>query len=492
MALRFALNWQILIVAILFLGSLITLLSSNVAALSLPEREAEARQRLSEASLRLAQRAAPLLDELGDKKPKPDWHQRLTMITRDVLIDLQGVEGGFYFGGDRNEFTGYAYPNDPHPPPEPPLPPPKVGPKGKNGKDKDKGGPGPAPYSREPPPREKDLILTQCLTSLTLDADAPPVVHVVDVPPSRVMIVTQPVGQARPARMAAWVMVRLRSPEQQAIDLRRYQLSAALALIGILLSLVLTANLGRNLRLERRQRERLREELRRSEHLATLGKLLAGVAHEVRNPLAGIRSTAQLWQRLPEQGRTPEAAEPILRAVDRLNNLVSRLLYFARTGYDERRPVDLNGLVRETLSLLRAQAESQRVVFREELAPALPPLLGSAQALQQVVLNLTMNALQALPQGGTLCCRTRAVDGPSRIELCVADTGPGIAPADRPHLFEPFHTTRPDGTGLGLALCREIVQQHGGHIQLDEEPGWGAVFRVTLPVGARGGEGEGS
>jgi signal transduction histidine kinase len=104
------------------------------------------------------------------------------------------------------------------------------------------------------------------------------------------------------------------------------------------------------------------------------------------------------------------------------------------------------------------------------------------QALQQVVLNLVTNALQAMPHGGTLLCRTHRLQGPPRIELWIADSGPGIAVKDLPHLFEPFHTTRPEGTGLGLALCREIVQQHGGRIELIRQEGWGAVFQVTLPV----------
>ncbi len=222
--------------------------------------------------------------------------------------------------------------------------------------------------------------------------------------------------------------------------------------------------------------------MRRSEHLAALGKLLAGVAHEVRNPLAAIRSTAQLYQRLPEHAHNPASLDAIVQGVDRLNALVSRLLYFVRSGYEERRPVDLNAIVQETLTLLHAQAETQQVVLRTELAADLPPVLGSAQALQQVVQNLTTNAMQAMPGGGALHCRTRRLDGPPRVELEIADTGPGIAPADQAHLFEPFWTTRPEGTGLGLALCREIVQQHGGQIELVRQPGWGALFRVSLPL----------
>jgi signal transduction histidine kinase len=477
---RLAFRWQIILVMVLFVAALATLLSSSLAALWLPSRQDAIRADLSDASRRMAEEAAPLLREPAvesGKEPPPDWHHRLSEISARVLADLP-AEGGFFLAGERSEFTGYAFPNDPHAPPEPveadkrlPLP----------GK-KHKHPPLPPPPRRDPPPRERDVILAQIQASLALDANEPPSVQTLEVGLSRVMIVTQPVGGKRPARLATWVMMRLTGPESLAANLRRYQTATGLALAGILMALVLTIGLGRNLRRERQQREQLREELRRSEHLAALGKLLAGVAHEVRNPLAAIRSTAQLYQRLPPQSRDPAVLDAILHGVDRLNSLVSRLLFFVRSGHEERRPVDVNAIVQETLTLLRAQADSQHVVLRTELASDVPTVSASGQALQQVVLNLAANALQAMPNGGTLLCRTLRLDGPPRIELWIADTGPGIAAAELPHLFEPFHTTRPEGTGLGLALCREIVQQHGGRIELERETGWGAVFRVTLPL----------
>jgi signal transduction histidine kinase len=452
---RFGLRVQIILVVVLFAASLIVLLSSALGALQLPARERQAQQQLTQAVRRMAEEAAPLLDELPMPALNPplNWRQQLTDIVNRVLVNRDGMEGGFYLAGHWDKFFGHAFPTNPDQPPGLPL-------------------------SEDPPPKEKFPIQDQCVNSLSFEE----IVQVRVIGPSRVMIVTEPVGQQRPAKMAAWVMTRLTSPETTAAELFRFQTATGLAMAGILAALVLTANLGRNLRRERRQREQLREELRRAEHFAALGKLLAGVAHEVRNPLAAIRSTAQLYQRLPPETRDPAALDAILHGVDRLNALVSRLLFFARSGHEERRTVDVNAIVQETLTLLRAQAEAQNIVVQTELAPDLPPLVGSMQALQQVVLNLATNALQAMPNGGTLRCRTNRLDGPPRIELCLADTGPGIAAKDLPHLFEPFHTTRPEGTGLGLALCREIVQQHDGCIELIHQEGWGAVFRVTLPL----------
>ncbi len=220
----------------------------------------------------------------------------------------------------------------------------------------------------------------------------------------------------------------------------------------------------------------------RAEHLAVLGKLLAGVAHEVRNPLAGIRSTVQLWERLPDTARTPESIHAVIQGVDRLNEIVSRLLLFARVGdSEERQPVLVNSVLTETLNLLEAQAGSQSVRIERDFDPGLPIVRGSASALRQVFLNLATNALQAMPQGGKLCCRTRHEPQQHVVEICFTDTGPGVPPDVRKRLFEPFFTTRPEGTGLGLALCREFVLQHGGKIEV-EGGGPGATFRVILPA----------
>jgi two-component system, NtrC family, sensor histidine kinase HydH len=225
----------------------------------------------------------------------------------------------------------------------------------------------------------------------------------------------------------------------------------------------------------RRQAEALKEAARRKDQLRLM------LAHELRNPLAAIRSTVQLWQRLPDTARTPASLEAVVGAVDRLNAFVSRLLPFARSE-DKREPVDLNGVLNAALDLLGAQAAEQGVSVRRDLAPDLPPILGSAGALHQVALNLFTNALQVMPHGGQLRCATRHDVQAGTVVFRCSDSGPGVPAEDRRHLFELFFTTRSEGTGLGLALCREIVVQHGGRIELDDAASPGATFVVTLPV----------
>ncbi|HTU93242.1 MAG TPA: hypothetical protein VMF69_24390, partial [Gemmataceae bacterium] len=204
---RFGLRWQIVLVGLLFLASLAMLLSSSFAAFQLPQYEAEMQRQLIEASRRIAEAAAPLLDDQNHKKTPGELHPRLAAITAEALTDLYGVEGGFYL---RGEWTGYAFPNDLHAPPEPPSLPGKHLP-GKEGKGKRQ----PPlenpllPERRDPPPKERDFIYAQCKASLSAGLEAPPIVQTTEIPPSRILVVTEAVGRHPPAEMAAWVMTRL-------------------------------------------------------------------------------------------------------------------------------------------------------------------------------------------------------------------------------------------------------------------------------------------
>jgi signal transduction histidine kinase len=473
---------QTALVIALFLGSSATVLFSIYQTLFLPQREYEVRDRLREASRQMADAAEPELRRFQDEDGRSfdALNERLRAISNRVLADFPGVEGGFYLNDKTDRFAGFAFPTDQ---PEPESAPGDTRPAPKDQRPPGEQGPARAASLQrgdEPPPKEAPFILVQVKHSLALEPGQFQF-DVRTVGLSRVAIVTEPVGANRPARLATWTMYRVTGPESVAVQLRRFQVATGLALGGILLAVILALNLGRTLKRQRAEQEHLREDLRRSEHLAALGKLLAGVAHEVRNPLAGIRSTVQLWERLPDTARSPDSIHAVILAVDRLNEIVSRLLYFARVENAERQPVMVNSVLAETLNLLEAQAASQSVVIERDLDPGLPGVSGSATALRQVFLNLATNALQAMPHGGRLHCRTR-YDQPNRtVEVWFGDTGPGIAPDVRKHLFEPFFTTRPDGTGLGLALCREIVLQHGGQIELNAEMP-GANFRVVLPV----------
>lgn len=450
--------WQTVLVWVLFLGSIATLFVNSLTAWLLPAQEMRIREMLGEASRKLA---AAAREEAGHLTPDfrtvpPDLNRRLEEITGRALGGYPGVEGGFYLNQHHDEFAGYAFPTGP-----------AHGPRHEK--------------RRDPPPREEPYIRVQA-EQCAAQEGSQPLIQVRDVGPSRVGVATLPVGSQRPAQFVVWVMYRVTGPEQHRAQSLRYLISTLLALAGIVAALLLTLSLRRTLSRERESRDRLREELRRSEHLASLGLLVAQMAHEVRNPLAGIRSTVQLWQRLPGESQTPESMQAVVIAVDRLDELLTSLLQFSRTEHTELGPVDINAVVRESFELLRAQATQQHVLLELNLDPQVSPITGAAQALRQVVLNLATNALQAMPDSGRLTCRTHWRSAKETVELEIRDTGPGIAPEVRARLFEPFFTTRTQGTGLGMALCREIVLQHNGRIELEAVEPHGTLCRVVLPA----------
>jgi len=230
--------------------------------------------------------------------------------------------------------------------------------------------------------------------------------------------------------------------------------------------------------------KRLLEQTIQSEKLAEVGRLSAGIAHEVNNPLAVISYAAQLLLR--EEELPPfqkELAERIDSEVDRLKTLTGSLLSFSRAREMVRREIDLNEVLRDVLRLVRYELTRHAIRLEEDFAE-LPAIQADPNKLKQVFINLLMNASQAMPDGGTLSVRTALVAG-EEVEAVVTDTGPGI-PADvRERIFEPFFSTKREGegTGLGLYICRNIVLEHEGRLLLESVPGQGATFRVVLPVG---------
>ena len=231
--------------------------------------------------------------------------------------------------------------------------------------------------------------------------------------------------------------------------------------------------------------ERLREaeaSVRRSERLAALGQLSAGLAHELRNPLSTIRTSAELLvKRLEGAGSVAqELAGYIVSEVDRTNLLVTRFLEFARPLQLRLASVDVHALLDEAIQNFQRQDPSQSISIHRAYDPSVPAVEGDATLLERVFFNLIQNAADASSADGGVTVKTRGLD--SAIEIAVIDRGAGILPEHREQIFNPFFTTKPGGVGLGLPIAAKIVDEHGGRLEVRSEPGQGAAFVVQLPL----------
>ncbi len=269
---------------------------------------------------------------------------------------------------------------------------------------------------------------------------------------------------------------------------------------------------------DRTQARRMQEELRRHERLATLGQLSAGVAHEIRNPLTGISTNAQvLLRRFEPRDDRARFVRVILEEVGRLDRIVTSLLQYARPRVPQLGPGRLIDIVGRVKDLSADQAAGQGVAIEMTSEP-LPAVWIDADLITQVVLNVTLNALQAMETGGRLryevrrVRRRRAPRGPGRRasdmpehrgtarngeggpdwmvfqQIRVTDTGSGIPRGQLSKLFDPFFTTKPRGTGLGLSICQSIMQEHGGSIEVASREGRGTTVMLNFPVEKRHGE----
>jgi signal transduction histidine kinase len=250
-----------------------------------------------------------------------------------------------------------------------------------------------------------------------------------------------------------------------------------------------------NRSLEQTVRERT-ERLVQSEKIATMGSLLAGVAHELNNPLAILSGQAQLLRETVEPQQIARRSDKIYEAADRCVRIVRNFLALARQRPPERADMRLNQVVRGAVELLAYELRTDGIDVVLDLADDVPVLWADSHQLHQVVVNLVANAHQAMRgnRGArtgprTIALTTRHDAEGARVRLEVTDTGPGIPPEVRAKIFEPFFTTKPpgEGTGLGLSLCRGIVEEHGGTLAVESEPGHGARFVIELPVLARPG-----
>lgn len=237
----------------------------------------------------------------------------------------------------------------------------------------------------------------------------------------------------------------------------------------------------RQLRENREEIERLhRTQMSRAEHLATMGEMAAGLAHEIRNPLAGIAGVMDIIGRdLPETSPALDVLKDVREEVLRINRIVTDLLETARPKKPEFQSADLNATVEHAVIFARQQALSKPIKIHCVKSPNLPPVQHDTGQIHQVLLNLVLNAIQALDGPGTVTVSVDARDRMASVE--VKDTGPGIPADTLPSIFRPFFTTKGHGTGLGLSLAKRIVEDHGGQITVSSRPGQGCSFTVLLP-----------
>jgi PAS domain S-box-containing protein len=238
----------------------------------------------------------------------------------------------------------------------------------------------------------------------------------------------------------------------------------------------------------------LREQLVRVGRVTAMGELAASIAHEINQPLCAIVSNAQGLQRMFagvrfDPGEVREALQDITEDGRRASAVIARIRSFLQKAPVPHAPVDVNDLVREVSALMRGELARRGVTLKLELADGLPPVLGDRVQLQQVILNLMSNAADAMDRVAREFRElviSSTGDGAGKVTLAVKDAGVGLDPGNAPHIFDAFFTTRPGGIGLGLAICKSIVEAHGGRIWASPNADWGATFQFTLPAAPEG------
>lgn len=235
----------------------------------------------------------------------------------------------------------------------------------------------------------------------------------------------------------------------------------------------------------RRDRElaALHEQMARAERLNSLSVLVAGVSHEIRNPLGIIQLTAQnLQERSRQNPDLSRYASVISEEADRLNRVLQRFLDFARPGDLEFTPVNVHGLLDDVLMLTGKYLEHRGVSVERRLPAHLPLLRGAPDQLKQVFVNLILNAVEAMPEGGRLTISADVGSDVENVAITFRDTGVGIPPEVLPRLYDPFYTTKTTGSGLGLSIVHRLIDLHKGYIEVESEPGQGTSFVLYLPV----------
>lgn len=408
--------------------------------------------------------------------PSGQWDNMLQELSSETLVAFPRVEGGFYLL-QKDQLLGYAFPSHGGPVPKKDIPPAERGTI--------------LQLTRRATSQglPQELVLRPGLDILVLRADPLPLWGAVwtmkrmphaEDGNQKVLSVLVVLGNLVVGAWIFYIALQLQWGVQslsQSIKAMEENKASQIPPLPAEMGL-----LGEAINTMQRRRQELEQRLRRVERLASLGQLVAGVAHEVRNPLASMRLNLQYTERqLQKQGFTTLPIDSLIEQVDRLEHLVRRLLYFDHNQQQEDLvSASLEAIVLESVSLLRLSAEEQGVtlVYQAPNSP-LPQVPLRRGELGQVMVNLILNAIQASPEGGIV--EVGVGQKPDYLMAWVEDQGPGLPPEDREQIFDPFYSTKPEGTGLGLAISHEIVTRHEGYIGLESQPGC-TRFSVYLPL----------
>jgi two-component system NtrC family sensor kinase len=245
----------------------------------------------------------------------------------------------------------------------------------------------------------------------------------------------------------------------------------------------LNASLEKRVSYATEELKRTHEQMLRTETLSAVGTLASGVAHELATPLASVINYVQMIRRrTDERERLAEEMSIVEKELVRCSGILRGMLSFVRAPETEKVPTDVNNIIRDLTELMRYRAKSGKVTVKESLEPSLPPVMAVPGQIKQVFMNIMVNAIEAMKEGGKLELETSMKHEGRQIAVRISDTGCGIPRSDLNRIFEPFYTSKNEGTGLGLSLTYGIVKGHGGDIEVNSEEGRGTTFVISLPV----------
>ncbi|MDQ7062932.1 MAG: ATP-binding protein [candidate division KSB1 bacterium] len=231
--------------------------------------------------------------------------------------------------------------------------------------------------------------------------------------------------------------------------------------------------------------EHHQQQMMQAESLAKMGEMAASLAHEIKNPISGIVfALNSIIREIPKDDKRREIFEEIIKQANRVEQNLEALLSFAKQTQFERKPTDINIIIERILLFIRQQPDMESIEVTSELDRELPDVLADAKQIEQVLLNLIINAVQAMPDGGNLKITTEYMQPAEKLRITIQDTGIGIPKEIQDRVFQPFFTTKEKGTGLGLTLCREIILKHSGNLTFESIPGKGTTFIIELPAGS--------